>query len=336
MRWTSSPFVSLSSTVRVATSLPLRSTVTRSARLKISSRRCDTYRMPAPVSRRSRTILKSRSTSPGGSTAVGSSSTSTPPPASQPCSAAAMATIVRSTGVALASGWVMSRSMANGARSRRACRACLRHWMRPRRVRAKPPCRARLSIVFSSRTRPRSWWTKLRRAVWPCRPCPSCADLHGLAVEDDLRARVGVVVARQHLDERRLARAVVRRRGRAPRRSGCRGRRRRAPSCQGTSSTGAGPRGSAGWRQALRLGAGRARLVAGPLRPHPARTPPATLRRAPERSCSVHVRGTRTDPPRALAIPPGLRRLRAAVRYTVLHKSAEAQPPCWDSCRDSS
>ena len=49
---------------------PLRSTVTRSARLKISSSRCDTYRMPAPEARRSRMILNRRSTSPGGRTAV--------------------------------------------------------------------------------------------------------------------------------------------------------------------------------------------------------------------------------------------------------------------------
>ena len=59
-----------------------------------------------PLRRTSRTISRSLSTSVCGSTAVGSSSTSTPRPPSQPSSAAAMATIVRSTGVAYISGTV--------------------------------------------------------------------------------------------------------------------------------------------------------------------------------------------------------------------------------------
>ena len=42
-----------------------------------------------------------------------------------------MATIVRSTGVAFDSGWVMSKSTANGAISRRAIRTCSRHRTRP-------------------------------------------------------------------------------------------------------------------------------------------------------------------------------------------------------------
>ena len=155
-----------------------------------------------PRRRTSATTSKRRSTSSWGSTAVGSSSTSTPPP-SQPCSAAAIATTVRCTGVAAARGRWMSRSTSNAASTRRVSISCWRHRTRPPKPRAKPPCSARLSWALSSRIRPRSWWTKRR----PSGHGP--AHLEGDTVQLGVRARVGRVVRREQLDQRRLARAVL-------------------------------------------------------------------------------------------------------------------------------
>ena len=107
-----------------------------------------------------------------GSTAVGSSSTSTPRPPCQPCSAAAIATTVRSTGVAWASGTVDVEVDAEAGED--AARLAL--LLAPEHAsastpRAKPLRSARLSIAFSSRTSPRSWWTKrsplAAASAWP-------------------------------------------------------------------------------------------------------------------------------------------------------------------------
>ena len=73
-------------------------------------------------------------TSLGGSTAVGSSRMSTPPRGSQPCSAAAIATIVRCTGVASARGRRTSMPMSNGAISSRALRSSAAQSTAPKRV----------------------------------------------------------------------------------------------------------------------------------------------------------------------------------------------------------
>ena len=165
---------------------------------------------------------------------------------------------------------------------------------------------------------------------------PELADLDGLAVEDDLRARVGMVVARQHLDEGGLARAVVTDQGvhlagadvevDVVERLRARERLRQVPDLEDQP---VGVRLS-------RLGAGRARLVAGPLRPHPAGD--ATSDAAA--SSRALVLGPRTwnshrptsgigDSPRAEATP--CRR--------ALHSVAQIRgsaTPCRDSCRDSS
>ena len=88
-------------------------------------------------------------------------------------------------------------------------------------------------------TRPRSWWTN-RRPSW-C-PAPGTPEPQRLAADRDRGARVGGVVAGQHLDERRLARAVLAERGRGSRPLARRGRRRRVPAGPGRSWTARGPR----------------------------------------------------------------------------------------------
>ena len=92
------------------------------------------------------------------------------------------------------------RSARASGRSRAPARASS---TRPPKPRAKPPCRARLSMALSSSTRPRSWWTKRRPSgtTWP--------SSNGLAVELGVGAVVRLVVAGERLDERRLARAVL-------------------------------------------------------------------------------------------------------------------------------
>ncbi len=62
---------------RVPTSLPSRSTVTRSATRKTSSSQCETKTMPSPLAFKSFTTAKRRSISGGESDVVGSSMTST-------------------------------------------------------------------------------------------------------------------------------------------------------------------------------------------------------------------------------------------------------------------
>ena len=155
-----------------------------------------------PRRRTSATTSKRRSTSSWGSTAVGSSSTSTPPP-SQPCSAAAIATTVRCTGVAAASGRWMSRSTSNAASTRRVSVSCCRHRTRPPKPRAKPPCSARLSWALELEDQAEVLVDEAQAVGH------GPAHLEGDTVQLGVRARVGRVVGREQLDERRLARAVL-------------------------------------------------------------------------------------------------------------------------------
>ena len=293
--------------------------------------------MPAPLSRRSRTILKSRSTSPGGSTAVGSSSTSTPPPAVPALQGGGdgddRALDRRGLGQRLGDVEV------DGER---------RHQPPGRSGLLSPPHAAEAGageaavqgqvvdgVQLEDQARGPGGRSSGGRRGRACRGRAASIST-GSPSSHASRARVGVVVARQDLDERRLARAVVADEGvhlagadvevDVVERLGAGERLRQVPDLEDQ------PVGV----RLLRLGAGRARLVAGPLRPHPAED--ATSDAAA--SSRALVLGPRTwnshrptsgigDSPRAEATP--CRR--------ALHSVAQIRgsaTPCRDSCRDSS
>ena len=197
---------------------------------------------------RSRAAARPRSC---GRTAVGSSRTSTPPPV-QPSRAAAMATTVRSTGVASFSGRCTSMSMPNRPMSARAVRSCSAQSIDPSRVRAYPRLQRQVvRSALSSSDEPEV-------LVDEAQPVVAVADarqLERLAVEPRERAGVGRVVAGEGLDQRRLAASRSGPRARGPRRARSRASRRAARASRRTSWTAA--RGAA--RAAGRPAASRGR-----------------------------------------------------------------------------
>ena len=139
-----------------------------------------------------------------GRTAVGSSSTSTPRPPCQPCSAAAIATTVRSTGVAAASGRWMSRSTPKRASTRWVSLLLLAPAHAARRPASEAAVQREVvhrveleheAEVLVDEAQPVGHRVPERRTA----PPSSSATAAG----------VGGVVAGQRLDQRRLAGAVL-------------------------------------------------------------------------------------------------------------------------------
>lgn len=168
---------SMSPTAEVPTILPSRSTVTRSAIRKTSSRWWVTNRMATPARAVARIISNSRSTSSAGRDAVGSSSTSTR------AGCAGSGRIARATAAPVRSAAPRSRSSDRGSTelpTRASCsvasRTAARRRIVPSRV-AYPAPRARLSSTDASPISPRSWCTKRQPARYERSPAPKSSGL---------------------------------------------------------------------------------------------------------------------------------------------------------------
>ena len=168
--------------------------------------------------RSSRTSANSRSTPSRGRNTVGSSSTSIP----ASCRRARISSIARTIARSARSTGLSSPTIAVGVDPHAVARERLprapalpapRDGQREREARAMSATR-RFSTTVSSSTRPRSWCTK---PMPSSRNSPGGSGRHRLAGDHEL-AVVRGVEAREDLDQRRLARAVLARAGRAPRR----------------------------------------------------------------------------------------------------------------------
>ena len=155
-----------------------------------------------PRRRTSATTSKRRSTSSWGSTAVGSSSTSTPPP-SQPCSAAAIATTVRCTGCR-GGQWSVDVEVDVERREHPSGLGLLLTPQDPPAEAASEPA-VECEVVLGAQLEDQA--EVLVDEAQAVRHGP--AHLEGDALELGVGARVGRVIGREQLDERRLARAVL-------------------------------------------------------------------------------------------------------------------------------
>ena len=144
-------------------------------------------------------------TSSRGSEAVGSSTTSARA-SSQSHSARAIAIPVRSAAPSSATGRRTSKSYPSVCIRRSTSRRSALQRMRPPKAVSSSRPSVRFSTALSVSTRPRSWCTNrkpaLRDAVVSCRST-------GSAGEADFGARVRLVIAGEHFDQRRLAAAVL-------------------------------------------------------------------------------------------------------------------------------
>ena len=199
--WRTRSAVVISAVGAVTTCLPSRSTVARSHSSKTSSRRWLTNSTATPRSRRPRTIVNSRSTSCADSDAVGSSRMRTP--ASTDSAFAISISCWSAIDSPRTGAWTSKRtsSWANSA--------CAWRRISPQSTVRSGPAGAwpmnTFSATLRSGNRRGSWWT----TAMPERAGVGRAgDDRRLAVDLD-RPGVRLVHAREDLDERALARAVL-------------------------------------------------------------------------------------------------------------------------------